>query len=72
MNNLTSIRIPKKYHDRISEVWHDSDGYWVILKGYYYDDPGCHVIHEDTHKQILQCIRWSDKCSCDYCKGLED
>ena len=31
MNNQINIKIPKKYQERIMEIYHDEDGYWVIL-----------------------------------------
>lgn len=73
MNNQTNINIPKKYQERISEIYHDEDGYWVYLnRGWCWDDYGLHTIHEDTQQQILRCIRQTEPCNCDYCKGLED
>lgn len=62
MENNTNMKIPKKYHPMISNIDHDSDGYWVwISDGYYaggmggYDE--IHVIHEDTQKEIMEQIR---------------
>ena len=67
IDNNTNIKIPKKYQDRIKEIYHDEDGYWVILnKGWFCEDYGLHTIHEDTQQDILRCIRETE--SCDYCK----
>lgn len=43
-------KIPKKYHDAITSIYIDSDGYWAYIgNGYkienYYTE---HTIHEDT------------------------
>ena len=61
MKNETSIRVPKKYEERIREIYHDEDGYWVYLnRGWRnYDDYGLHVIHEDTQADVLKMIRWT-------------
>lgn len=62
MKNETKIRVPKKYHKMIQEIYHDSDGYWCYTaEGYYaagmdgYDV--CHTIHEDTVIELLEQIR---------------
>lgn len=31
MKNETRIKVPKKDQDRIKEIYHDDDGYWVNL-----------------------------------------
>lgn len=73
MLNNTTIKIPKKYEDRINEIYHDSYGYWVYLnRGYCSYNWACHTIHEDTHKDILEEIRCSSKCDCYYCKDIEN
>lgn len=73
MKNCTKIKVPKKYQDRIQEIYHDSDGYWCILnRGWYWDDYSLHVIHEDTQAQVLRCIRETEPCDCPYCRGLEN
>lgn len=73
MKNTTKIKVPAKYENRISEIYHDSDGYWVYLNcGWYWDDPGLHTIHEDSQQDVLRCIRATAPCDCDCCKGLED
>lgn len=71
MKNETKIKIPKKYYDRIKEIYYDDDGYWVNLnKGWSYDGYGSHTIHSDTQQQVLKCIRDTELCDCDYCKKL--
>lgn len=72
MKNTTKIKVHKKYQDRIEEVFNDSDGYWCYLRGWCWDDPGLHVIHEDTQKEVLECIRQTKPCTCNYCRGIED
>lgn len=73
MKNSTKIRVPKKYQERVREIYQDSDGYWCYLnRGWYWEDWGLHTIHEDTQKRILECIAATKKCDCNYCKGLED
>ena len=73
MKNSTKIRVPKKYEERVDELYPDSDGYWCYLnRGWHGDDYGCHVIHEDTQREVLNQIKWAEHCDCNYCKGLED
>jgi hypothetical protein len=62
MINSTNIKVPKKYHHMIKEIYKDDDGYWVILNdGFYaagygpYDE--FHTIHEDTVSEVLYHIR---------------
>jgi hypothetical protein len=65
--------IKKKYQSRIDEIYRDSDGWWIYLKrGYCWDDKGLHTIHEDTQKEAIECLYYTEKCDCDYCKGLEN
>lgn len=73
MLNLTTIRVPKKYEERIETIEHDIDGYWVYLNyGWHWDDYGLHTIHEDTHAEILKRIRETEPCDCDRCiEGLK-
>lgn len=69
MNNQINIKIPKKYQERIMEIYHDEDGYWVILnKGWCGYEQGCHVIHEDTQHDMLRSIREIEVCDCDACR----
>ncbi len=49
--------IPKSKQDGISDCFRDDDGIWIYLKdGWNADrmDSNCHVIHEDTIKEL----RW--------------
>ena len=71
VKNTTKIKVPKKYHHMIKEIYHDSDGYWVrTAKGFYaYGvDFEAHVIHEDKQADILTHIRMIRKCGCEQCK----
>lgn len=73
MINGTKIKIPKGLQKRVRELYHDSDGYWLYTnRGYCTYEYGCHTIHEDTQKDVLQQLKFTDTCDCDYCKGLED
>lgn len=56
MKNKTNIKVPKKYHKMIKEIFYDSDGYWVYTERGYRSgmDYALHTIHEDTVKEILQ------------------
>ena len=73
MTNVTSIRIPKKYAERVKEVFHDEDGYWLYLnRGWHNsDDYALHIIHEDTQAEVLKKLRWTEPCDCDWCTGKE-
>lgn len=46
--------IPKRAHSGIYKAWHDSDGYWVMLReGWHVEDYFAeHTIHEDTLAEI--------------------
>lgn len=67
------MRIPKKYAPRVQEVFKDDDGYWIYLnRGWFWDDPGLHTIHEDTQRELLVQLRYTERCNCPYCQGLED
>ena len=69
MKNSTNIKVPKKYAERIKEIFHDEDGYWVYTNPGWHngDDYALHVIHEDTQAEILQQIRWTEPCDCEEC-----
>lgn len=69
MKNETNMKVPKKYHHMISEIYHDSDGYWCYTAdGFYSPYMDCHTIHEDTQKQLLEVIRGIEPCDCEECK----
>ena len=62
MKNSTNIKIPKKFHSMIDEMYEDQDGYWChVANGYYasgmdgYDV--CHTIHEDDIPEFLRQIK---------------
>ena len=58
MENTTNIKIPKKYHTAIKEIYKDEDGYWCILnKGYTSGIDEGRVIHEESAKGLLREIR---------------
>ena len=60
--------IPAKYKDRIEGFDHDVDGYWLDLKyGWCWDSKGLHVIHEDSIKECLSCLRNIQPCDCKEC-----
>lgn len=61
MNNQTKIKIPKKYQERVEELWYDSDGYWLILKeGWRSPEMDCRTIHEDTQARVLNYLRGTE------------
>lgn len=65
--------IKKKYQDRIEEMVKDDDGWWIYLnRGWFWDDYGLHIIHEDTKAEAIKMLQMTEPCDCDYCKGLED
>lgn len=68
MKNTTSIKIPKKYADKLVDVYQDFDGYWAESDyGYYFTDMESHTAHEDTQKDLLRVIRTLAPCSCNEC-----
>lgn len=54
-------RIPKKYRDRIDELTHDEEGYWLWLKDGWVLDDGSHLIHAETIADLLFELRCSDE-----------
>jgi hypothetical protein len=67
------MTIPKKYEERVSEMYQDSDGFWIYLKrGWRQGDNVCHTLHEDTQTRLLQELRKTKRCDCDYCKEVAD
>lgn len=60
--------------DKIEEVSDErslGQGYWIYLRpGWYCDDPGLHIIHEDTIAEVK--AMWSSvrKCECEDCRNL--
>lgn len=65
------IVIPKKYQERVQDLYRDQDGYWIDLKrGWRRHDNLCHIIHEDTQKELLNVLRKTIKCNCDYCNVI--
>lgn len=47
--------IPKSKLEAVSDAFHDEDGLWIYLKDGWEAsrmDRGCHVIHEDTVKEL--------------------
>ena len=65
MINKTSIKVPKKYEERVKELFHDSDGYWLILnEEWCSDDYSLHIIHQDTQADVLMMLRLTEPCDC--------
>jgi hypothetical protein len=62
MINSTNIKVPKKYHAAIKELYQDDDGYWCILNDGYNADgidskSECRVANGEDVKEILRQIR---------------
>lgn len=55
MINKTNIKIPKKYHHMIDEIYEEKgNGYWVELsEGFVSLEMECGYIHEFTQKDVL-------------------
>lgn len=55
MGNILNY-IPKRALPAISDAWHDSDGYWVMIReGWHVKDYFAeHTIHEDTLDEIRE------------------
>ncbi len=71
LRNSTSLKIGKKYESAISEVFKDSDGYWIYLNyGYISTETQCGTIHEytlaDLRKQLKTIRKIEDKDLCKY------
>lgn len=55
MINNTTLKVPKKYHDMIEDIYKDIDGYWINLKEEFYSTgTGTNTIHEYTQKDVLK------------------
>lgn len=48
------------------------EGYWIYLKAGWSkgDEPGCHIIHEDTVKDCAKQMTAVVACQCDDCLNL--
>ena len=67
------MNIPKKYQERIQEIFRDDDGYWIYLKkGWRKGDDICHTLAEDTQKQLMWELRQTKPCDCEWCTGKEN
>lgn len=73
------MQLPKslqKFEDRIAdyEVSGEDGSHWVYYKRGWrsYSDPiGClHQDHEDTLREIAQCVKWARPCDCEDCKMI--
>lgn len=68
--NSTKMKIPLMYQDMLTEVYHDSDGYWAYTRtGFMSPTTECHTIHEMTQKELIKEIRMIEPCYCDVCKS---
>ena len=66
------MNIPNKYIDRIQLMELDEDGYWIYLKrGWRQGGNLCHTLHEDTQSRLMQELRKTKRCDCDYCKEVQ-
>lgn len=55
---------------RVSEAFHDSDGYWVYLKaGWGNGNPCEHIIAEDRIADVASKMRGVVPCDCKECKA---
>jgi hypothetical protein len=55
---------------RVSEAFHDSDGYWVYLKaGWSNGNPCEHIIAEDRIADVKSKMRGIVPCGCKECKA---
>lgn len=51
------MNIPKKYQERVYEVYHDEDGYWISLEDGWELEEGESLIHAYTVKDALAQLR---------------
>lgn len=51
------MNIPKKYQERVYEVYHDEDGYWITLNDGWEIEEGESLIHAYTVKDALEQLR---------------
>lgn len=55
MDNNILKYVPKGKREAIHDAYRDDDGMWIVLKNGWEasrTDSGCHVIHEDTIKEL--------------------
>lgn len=55
MDNNILKYVPKEKREAIHDAYRDDDGMWIVLKNGWEasrTDSGCHVIHEDTIKEL--------------------
>ena len=56
---------------RIEQYDCDEDGHWLSLSpGWCADDPGLHMLREDTVKESLIALQNTQRCACECCKPL--
>jgi hypothetical protein len=59
----------RKYRNIIEEAYKDDDGIWVYVDyGYYTDDIGLHLYHEDNWSGIVKVFNPTFGCTCEECK----
>lgn len=71
MNLPRALKRYGKWIDAVSDERGSDDGYWVYLVPGWQNsnDPGCHIIHEDSPAACAKA--WLiEPCSCDDCEKL--
>lgn len=72
--NNTSIKIPKKYHHMLDEVYEEIEDeqktYWAkSAYGFCFDSTDSHVEYGETQKELIEKIRGLKACDCEECTG---
>ena len=58
--------------DEWGEDYEGPYSHWLYLKPGWFalGDPGRHNIHEPTAKEVLEQLKWIEKCDCEECEQL--
>ena len=69
---MSKIKQALARDERVSEVYSDSDGHWVILKPGWRDRESLtHSFHEQTLARLRQSFRRVEKCTCEECLSAD-
>lgn len=61
-------RLRARHPDMIHAAYVDQDGAWIEFQpGWTNPTTGCHAIHEDTVREALAMMKWTERCDCEHC-----
>jgi hypothetical protein len=61
-------RLRAKHPEMIHAAYRDQDGVWIEFnRGWTNPMTGCHAIHEGTVREALAAMKWTERCTCEWC-----